>query len=199
LTLIFTCCRCQSVVAKIITLTNFVAPEPKVSHHVHKSPPPALILSQMNQLHTPWANLPKINSDSILPSTPWSFERSLSFRLSHQNLVHFSFSSNACHMCRPPHSLRFDVPNGIWWWFQNMKLFSMQFPPFSSYFISLRSDILLRTLFSNTLSLCYSLNVRDQVSRPCKTADRLMVLYILTLRPTFLKNKRENKRLWIEW
>jgi hypothetical protein len=30
-------------------------------------------------------------------------------------------------------------------------------------------NILLSTLFSNTLSLCYSLNVRDKVSHPYKT------------------------------
>jgi hypothetical protein len=31
-------------------------------------------------------------------------------------------------------------------------------------------NILLRTLFSNTLSLCSSLNVKDQVSHPCKAS-----------------------------
>jgi hypothetical protein len=41
-------------------------------------------------------------------------------------------------------------------------------------------NILRRTLFSNTLSLCYSLNVRNQVSHPYKTTGRIMVLYILT-------------------
>jgi hypothetical protein len=42
-------------------------------------------------------------------------------------------------------------------------------------------NILLSTLFSNTLSLCSSLSVRDQVSHPYKTTGRIMVLYILTL------------------
>jgi hypothetical protein len=32
-------------------------------------------------------------------------------------------------------------------------------------------NILLNTLFSNTLSLCSSLNVRDQVSRPYRTTS----------------------------
>jgi phosphate starvation-inducible membrane PsiE len=45
-------------------------------------------------------------------------------------------------------------------------------------------NILLRTLFSNTLSLCSSLSVRDQVSHPYKTTGRIMILYILTF--TFL-------------
>jgi hypothetical protein len=37
----------------------------------------------------------------------------------------------------------------------------------------------LRMLFSNTLSLCSSLNVRDQLSHPHKTTGRIMVLCIL--------------------
>jgi hypothetical protein len=55
----------------------------------------------------------------------------------------------------------------------------------------------LTTLFSNTLSLCSSLNVRDQVSHPYKITGRIMVLYILTF--TFLDSKQEDKRLWTEW
>jgi hypothetical protein len=47
-----------------------------------------------------------------------------------------------------------------------MKLPIMQFSPTSCHFISLRSKYSLNILFSNTLSLCSSLNVRDQVSRP---------------------------------
>jgi len=38
-------------------------------------------------------------------------------------------------------------------------------------------NILLNTLFSNTLSLCSSLNVSDQVSHPYKTNDKIIVLY----------------------
>jgi hypothetical protein len=40
----------------------------------------------------------------------------------------------------------------------------MQFSP-TSYFILFGSNILLSSLFSDTLSLCSTLNVRDQVSR----------------------------------
>jgi hypothetical protein len=35
------------------------------------------------------------------------------------------------------------------------------------------------TLFSNSLSQCSSLNVRDQVSHPCRTTGKIIVLYIL--------------------
>jgi hypothetical protein len=47
----------------------------------------------------------------------------------------------------------------------------MQFypPPITSSLTS--PDIILRTLFSNTRSLCSSLSVRDQVFRPYKTTD----------------------------
>jgi hypothetical protein len=58
-------------------------------------------------------------------------------------------------------------------------------------------NILLRTLFSNTLSPCSSLSVRDQVSHPYKIAGRIMVLYILTF--TFLDSRQDDKRLWTEW
>jgi hypothetical protein len=44
-------------------------------------------------------------------------------------------------------------------------------------------------LLSNTLSLCSSLNMRDQVSHPYKTTVRTMVLYILTC--TFLSSERD--------
>jgi hypothetical protein len=52
-------------------------------------------------------------------------------------------------------------------------------------------NILPSTLFSNTLSLWPSLNVKDQVSHPCKTTGRIMVLYILTF--TFLDSRQEDK------
>jgi hypothetical protein len=48
-------------------------------------------------------------------------------------------------------------------------------------------NILLSTLFSNTLSLCSSLSVRDQVSHPYKTTDKIIVLY--TLMPILIERK----------
>jgi hypothetical protein len=38
-------------------------------------------------------NIPKIHYDPVVPSTSWSSEWSLSFGLSHQNLVHFLSST----------------------------------------------------------------------------------------------------------
>jgi hypothetical protein len=75
--------------------------------------------------HTPTnqpTNLPKICSNPILPSMPRSSKWCLSFRLSHQNPVHFSPLSYAGQVPCPPHYPCFDLPNDIWWWVKFMKL-----------------------------------------------------------------------------
>jgi hypothetical protein len=39
----------------------------------------------------------------------------------------------------------------------------------------LDTDILLNTVFSNILSLCSSLNIRDHILNPCKTRGRILL------------------------
>jgi hypothetical protein len=74
-----------------------------------------------------------------------------------------------------------------------MKPPTVQLSPFSRYFIPLRSKYSPQHPVSNTLSLCSSLNVRDQVSHPYTTTGRIMVLCILTFK--FLDSRREDRRL----
>jgi hypothetical protein len=87
-------------------------------------------------------------------------------------------------MLRPPLTPWFVLPNDIW---DEYKLWSSSLYNFlhsivrntSSYF---SPNILLRTLFSKTLSLFSSLNVMHRVSHPYKTTGRITALYILTFR-----------------
>jgi hypothetical protein len=147
-------------------LTNSVAPEPEGSspHSQQPANGPYPEPGESTQHPPPPTNLPKIHFDPILPSMPWSSKWSLSFGLSHQNPVHVSPLSHACHMPRPPHSPSFDLPNNIWRWVQIMKLPTVQLSPFSRYFIPLLGPVIhFSTLFSNTLSLCPSVNVCDTV------------------------------------
>jgi hypothetical protein len=79
----------------------------------------------------------------------------------------------------------------------NTKLLVMQFlhsPVTSSLF---GTNILLSTLFSNTLSLCSSLNARDQVTHPYRTTGKIIVFYILIFK--CFDSRREDRRFWTEW
>jgi len=69
------------------------------------------------------------------------------------------------------------------------KIFGEQYRPLSSSLCRflhspvtsslLGPNILLNILFSNNLSLRSSLTLSDQVSHPCKTTDKIIVLFIL--------------------
>ena len=70
--------------------------------------------------------------------------------------------------------------------------------PHSSVTMSLSGpNILLRTLFSNTLSLHSSINVSGQSLHPYKTTGKIIVLYILIFK--FLDSKLEDKRFCTKW
>jgi hypothetical protein len=56
---------------------------------------------------------------------------------------------------------------------------------------SLYSPNILNNLFSNTLSLCFSLNVRDKVSQLYRATGRTVDLYILIF--MFLDSRQETK------
>jgi len=59
-------------------------------------------------------------------------------------------------------------------------LYNFLHPLVTSSLLSL--NILLRTLFSNTLTRGSSIRVRDQVSHPNKTTGKIIVLYISIFR-----------------
>jgi hypothetical protein len=72
---------------------------------------------------------------------------------------------------------------------------SYEAPHYAAFSTLFRPNILPSILFSNTLSLSSSLNVRVQVSHPYRTIGKMIVVYILIF--TFLYSRRVDKRLLI--
>ena len=99
-------------------------------------------------------------------------------------------------MSRPSHSSRFFHPNNIGWGVQSLSssLCSSLHSPVTSSLLG--PNILLNTLFSNTLSLRSSVHVSDQVLHPYKTKGKIIFLYILI--PLFLNRKLDDKRFYTE-
>jgi hypothetical protein len=125
-------------------------------------------------------------------SSQWS----LTFGPPNQNLVNTSPLPHACHMFCSPHPPWFNHPNNIRWRIQAVNFIIMQFSP-RSVFSFLGPNIFLNNLFSKTLSLRSSLKMRDQVSHPYSTNDKITVLYILIFR--VFDMRRKDERFWTEW
>ena len=105
---------------------------------------------------------------------------SVSLKFPHQKLVYASPPSPT-RSTRPAHLVPLDLII--------RKICDEEYRPLSSSLCSylhspvtsslLGPNILLNTLFSNTLSLRFSHNVSDQVSHPYKTTGKIIFLYIL--------------------
>ena len=143
----------------------------KVLYRIHKCPPPVPILSQLDPIHTPnhtsWRSILILSSHLRLglPSgfIPSGFPTNTLYRL---------LLSNTRYMPCPSHSSRFYHPNNIGRGVQiiSSSLCSFLDSPVTSSLLG--TNILLRTLFSNTRSLSSSLNVSDQFSHTYKATGR---------------------------
>jgi len=133
---------------------------PIVHYRVYKSPPPVPFLSQTNRVHALPSHFMKIRLNIILPSSPGSAKWS-PLQFPHQNPLCTSPIPHTCYMPRPSHLL--DLINRIIFYEEyrsiSSSLFSFLQSPIPSPLLD--RNILLSTLFSNTLSLRSSLNVGD--------------------------------------
>jgi len=148
-----------------------ISRNPNVHYRTHKRPPPVSILGQPNPVHISTSHLPEIHPNIIHPSTPRSPHWSLSLRFPHQDPIH-PLSSPIRATC-PTHLILLD--------FITRTILDEGYKSFSSSLCSilhspvtsslLGPNILLNTLFSNTLSLLSFLNVSDQVNKLYKTLN----------------------------
>jgi hypothetical protein len=120
---------------------------------------------------------------------PSSSQWSLTFGPPNQDPVNTSPLPHACYMSHPPHPPWFNHPNNIQWRIQVMKFIIIQFSS-QSVFLPFRSKYLLQhSVLKNPQSLFPK--VRDQVSHPHSTTDKITVLYILIFRFFWYKMGRQ--------
>ena len=142
-----------------------ISRNPKVHYRTHKCPPPVSILGQPNPVHIPTSHFLEINPNIINPSTPRYPQWSLSLRFPHQDPIHLSLLTHTCPM--PSHLILLHfitrkVLGGEYKSFSSSLCNLLRFPITSSL---LGPNILLNTVFSNTLSFLSSHNFKNQVSQ----------------------------------
>jgi hypothetical protein len=110
--------------------------------------------------------------------------------------ISYMHYSSRSWVSRPSHPLWLDHSNYALLRVQVTKLLIIQFSPTSCHFVKLWSK---RSPQHPVLKHPQSmfLNVRDQVSHPCRTIGKIINLYTHVL--TFLDRRREDKKLWTVW
>ena len=155
----------QSLLEKLTGLQLVEIPRisrnPKVHYRTHKRLPPVPILGQPNPVHIPTSYLLEIHPNIIHPSTPRCPQWSPSHRFPHQDPIH-PLSLPICATC-PAHLILLN--------FITRTILGEQYRSFSSSLCNLLHspvtssllgpNILLNTMFSNTLSFLSSRNVSD--------------------------------------
>ena len=153
-----------------------ISRNPKVHYSIQKPPPSVSILGQPNPVHIPTSHLLEIHPNIIHPSTPRSPHWSPSLRFPQQDPIHTL--SSPIGATWPGHLILLDfitrtILGEVYKSFSS-SLCNLLHSPVTSSFLG--PNILLNTMFSNTLSFLSSRNVNDQVSHTYKTTRKIIVL-----------------------
>ena len=120
---------------------------PKVHYRIHKCPPPARILSQLDPVHTSTSHFLKFHLKIIFTSMPGPPQWSLSLRFSHQNPLHASPLPHTCYMPHPSPSWFYETQNFRYGFHRNI---------LHEIFIYIQQNVTLRSLFiSVNCSTCF--------------------------------------------
>ena len=143
-----------------------ISRNPKVHYRTHKRPPPVSILGHPNPVHIPTSHLLEIHP-----------KLSIHLRLGlHSGLFSSGFPTKTLYTPSPhpyaPHAQPisfFSILSPAQYWVNSTNHLAPRYavssiPPFTSFLLG--PNILLNTMFSNTVSLLSSRNVSDQVSHP---------------------------------
>ena len=146
---------------------------PDVHYRIHKNPPYVPVLSQTTVVPAPPFHSLRFHLNINLPSTPGSSKWPHSLKCLHQSPVCTSLSPIHC-TCMASLILRDWMTRIIFgdeYRSLSSSLCSLFHPAGISSFLG--PNAFLITLYWKTISLCFSLSVRDQVSHPYKTGSIL--------------------------
>jgi len=146
-------------------------------------------LNLINPVHASTSHYLKIYLSMILQSMPGSFRLSFSIRLLSPFLIRATCPAHLFHLDLITRTILDEECRSL-----SSSLCSVLYSPVTSSLLG--PNILLSTLFSNTLSLLSSLHVSDQVSHPYKTTGKIIVLYSLIF--VFLDTKLQDKKFCTE-
>jgi hypothetical protein len=118
----------------------------------------------------PQPYFPKIHFNIILPSTPrssrWSHPSGFTTKIVRPFLISYIYPKCPAHLIFLNLIILIIVGEEKAYKLRSSSLYSFLHPPVTPSLLG--SNTLLSTQFSNTLNLCSSFNVRDQVSYPDK-------------------------------